>query len=216
LQNKFYTNLRGIRNGIFESLMAHGYYRRRPDSVRQSYIGAGIVVGILVAFAGPLASARLGMAPLPFFIAGALTGGVICIFGWFMPARTKEGARALEGTLGFEDFLNHVEADRFQRMIKTPEMFEKFLPFAMALGVEKNWVKAFQNIYTQPPEWYRGGYGPTFYPIGFVNDLNSMTTQAGSVMASAPRSSGGSAFGGGGGGGGFSGGGGGGGGGGGF
>ncbi len=62
--------------------------------------------------------------------------------------------------MGFEDFLDHVEADRFNRMIKTPEMFEKFLPFAMALGVEKNWSKAFQGIYTQPPQWYQGAYGP--------------------------------------------------------
>jgi uncharacterized membrane protein len=83
-------------------------------------------------------------------------------------------------------------------MIKTPEMFEKFLPFAMALGVEKNWSKAFQGIYTQPPSWYQGGYGPQFYPTTFVNSLNSMSTHAGSVMASAPRSSGGSGFGGGG------------------
>jgi uncharacterized membrane protein YgcG len=200
LQNQFYKNLPGIRNGIFESLMRHGYYRRRPDKVRQGYIGGGIVTGILIAFAGPWASAHFGVQPLPFFIAGALTAGVILIFGWFMPARTMDGARALEGALGFEDFLDHVEADRFERMIKTPEMFEKFLPFAMALGVEKNWVKAFQNICTQPPEWYRGGYGPTFYPMGFVNDLHSMTTRASTVLASAPRSSGGSAFGGGGGG----------------
>src|SRR5262249_61267698 len=114
-----------------------------------------------------------------------------------MPARTIGGTRALEGVLGFEDFLAHVESDRFNRMIKTPEMFEKFLPFAMALGVEKNWSKAFQNIYTQPPSWYQGGYGPSFYPYLFVNNLNSMSTQASSIMTSAPRSSGGSGFGGG-------------------
>jgi uncharacterized membrane protein len=126
-----------------------------------------------------------------------------------MPARTQSGARALEQVLGFEDFLNHVEADRFNRMIKTPEMFEKFLPFAMALGVEKNWSKAFQNIYTQPPQWYQGNYGPGFYPYLFVNNLNAMSLQAGSVLSSAPRSSGGSGFAGGGGfsGGGFGGGG---------
>jgi len=48
-------------------------------------------------------------------------------------------------------------------------MFEKFLPFAMALGVEKNWSKAFQNIYTQPPNWYQGGrFGPPFFAYGFV------------------------------------------------
>jgi uncharacterized membrane protein len=116
-----------------------------------------------------------------------------------MPARTTNGTRALEGVLGFEDFLAHVESDRFNRMIKTPEMFEKFLPFAMALGVEKNWSKAFANIYTQPPQWYQGGsFGPPFFAYGFVNSLNSMSTQAASTFASAPRSSGGSGFGGGG------------------
>jgi uncharacterized membrane protein len=77
-------------------------------------------------------------------------------------------------------------------------MFEKFLPFAMALGVEKNWSRAFQGIMTQPPQWYRGSYGPNFYPMMFASDLNSMSSRAGSVMASAPRSSGGSGFGGGG------------------
>jgi len=68
-----------------------------------------------------------------------------------MPAHTQRAPRS-RSVLGFEDFLNHVEADRFNRTIKTPEMFEKFLPFAMALGVEKNWSNAFKNIYTQPPQ----------------------------------------------------------------
>jgi uncharacterized membrane protein len=125
---------------------------------------------------------------------------VICIFGWFMPARTTEGTRALESVLGFEDFLDHVEADRFNLVIKTPDMFEKFLPYAMALNVEKNWSRAFQDIYREPPSWYQGSYGPHFYPAGFVQSLNTMSTRAGSVMQSAPRSSGGSGFGGGGGG----------------
>jgi uncharacterized membrane protein len=85
------------------------------------------------------------------------------------------------------------------RVSQTPETFEKFLPFAMALGVEKKWVGAFQNIYTQPPSWYQGGYyNGGFYPIMFISSLDNMTTRASSVMASAPRSSGGSGFGGGG------------------
>ncbi|HJY87488.1 MAG TPA: hypothetical protein VKE24_11685, partial [Candidatus Acidoferrales bacterium] len=98
----------------------------------------------------------------------------------------------------FEDFLGHVEADRLERTIRTPEMFEKFLPFAMALGVEKKWVGAFQDIYREPPKWYQGGYGPNFYPLGFVHDLDQMSARAGTVMASSPRSSGGSGFSGGG------------------
>jgi uncharacterized membrane protein YgcG len=208
LHNQFYRNIPAIKGKIFGALVEDGYYARRPDSVRSSYIGFGIVAGILLVWLGIWVSKHLGMAPLPFIVAGALCAAIICGFGWFMPAHTQAGARALEGVLGFEDFLKHVEADRFNRMIKTPEMFEKFLPFAMALGVEKNWSKAFQGIYTQPPEWYQGGsYGPSFYPYMFVSNLNGMSTQAGSVMSSAPRSSMGSGFGGGSGGGGFSGGG---------
>jgi len=210
LENHFYTNLPGIKSNIFSSLVADGYYTTRPDSVRSAYIGAGVIIGFLIVFGGVKIASTQGMAPLAFIISGILTGAIVCAFGWFMPAHTEQGTRALEGVLGFEDFLVHVESDRFNRMIKTPEMFEKFLPFAMALGVEKNWSRAFQGILTQPPQWYRGSsYGPNFYPMMFTNDLSSMSSRAGTVMASAPRSSGGSGFSGGGGssGGGFGGGG---------
>ena len=201
LENHFYTSLPGIKSNLFGSLVTHGYYKQRPDTVRSTYLGIGGVVGFLLVFGGLKLAAGMGMAPPAFIIAGILTGAIIAGFGWFMPAHTEQGTRALEGVLGFEDFLVHVESDRFNKMIKTPEMFEKFLPFAMALGVEKNWSKAFQGILKEPPDWYHGSsYGPNFYPIYFVNDLNYMSTQASSVMTSAPRSSGGSGFGGGGGG----------------
>ena len=200
LHNRFYTSLPGIRSDIFASLVGRGYYRRRPDSVRSGYLGFGVVAGILLVWGGSAIARNMGMAPMSFVASGILTGAIICGFGWFMPAHTQTGARALESVLGFEDFLNHVEADRFNRTIKTPEMFEKFLPFAMALGVEKNWSNAFKNIYTQPPQWYQGNFGAGFYPYMFVSSLNSMSSVAGTAMASAPRSSGGSGFGGGGGG----------------
>lgn len=206
LHNRFYTSIVPIKNAIFGSLIGKGYYTRRPDSVRASYIGFGVVTGLLLVWVGSWIANHLGMTPLAFIVAGVLTGAIICGFGFFMSARTQTGARALEGVLGFEDFLDHVESDRFNRMIKTPAMFERFLPFAMALGVEKNWSKAFQGIYTEPPAWYQGGFGPTFYPYMFANSLSSMSSEVGSVMTSAPRSSGGSGFGGDGGGG-FSGGG---------
>jgi uncharacterized membrane protein len=210
LQNHFYTHLPAIRSRIFDALMADGYYLHRPDTVRQGYIGAGIVIGILLFVFGGALGAATGVAHLTWIIAAVLTGAVICIFGWFMPARTLSGARTLEKILGFEQFLGRVESDRIERIVKTPEMFEKFLPYAMALHCEKKWVAAFAGIAMQPPQWYSGPYGSGFVPYMFVNDLNAMSMQAGSVMASAPRSSSGSSgFGGGGGfsGGGFGGGG---------
>jgi len=199
LHNKFYTNLQGIKDSLLNSLVEHGYYLHRPDIVRGGWIAAGVVIAVLMIAGGVWLSANRGMQPLPFVLAGIATGIVIIGWGWFMPAHTNEGMRALEGALGFEDFLQHVESDRIQRIEKTPALFEKFLPYAMALGVEKKWVGAFQGIFTQPPSWYQGGvYGPNFYALGFVNGLNAMSMQAASVMSSAPRSASGSGFGGGG------------------
>jgi len=212
LQNHFYTHLPSIRDRIFDALMKDNYYLHRPDKVRQGYLGVGFALGVLMIWGGGVLANFFGVAPLTMTLTGIFTGGIICIFGCFMPARTMQGAKTLEKVLGFEDFLGRVEEDRFERIVKTPEMFEKFLPYAMALGVEKKWVRAFADIYRQPPSWYRGPYGTGFQPIYFVNDLDVMSHQAGTAMASSPRSSGGSGFGGGG----FSGGGGGGGGGGGF
>jgi uncharacterized membrane protein len=152
--------------------------------------------------------AALGMQPPAGIVAGILSGLIMLLFGWFMPSRTVRGTRELEKVLGFQEFLSRVEADRIERTVKTPEMFEKYLPFAMALGVEDNWAKAFEGIYTQPPQWYTGPAGVhTFRPSTFTSNLGAMSSQAASVMASAPRSSGGSGFSGGSSGGGFGGGG---------
>jgi uncharacterized membrane protein len=208
LQNHFYKSLPSIRNGLLDSMVEHGYYIHRPDNVRGGWIGAGVVVGVLMVLAGNALAASTGMAVIPFAASGILTALVIVVFGYFMPVHTSKGEQALEDALGFEDFLQHVESDRIERLQKTPELFEKFLPFAMALGVEKKWAGKFSDIYKQPPSWYQGGmYGPNFLVFGFMDDLNRLSVQASAAMISAPRSvSSGSGFGGGGGGG-FSGGG---------
>ena len=208
LQNHFYTQLPGIRDSIFQALMSDNYYLHRPDTVRQGYIGAGLAIGFLTVAGNVFLAHATGIASATWVIAGIASGLVICAFGYFMSARTVTGQRALEKVLGFEDFLGRTQKDQIDRLEKTPDLFEKYLPYAMALHVEKKWVQAFSGIAMQPPSWYQGSYGGAFVPYLLVSDLNMMSMQAGSTMASSPRSSGGSGFGGGGGaGGGFGGGG---------
>jgi uncharacterized membrane protein len=200
LQNHFYKNIPGIRDALFDELLERGYYLHRPDYVRAGWIGGAIVTGFLFLVIGMGSSFAMRQAPVALVASAVLTALIIVVFGWFMPSHTSKGATALENTLGFEDFLQHVESDRIARIEKTPALFEKFLPYAMALGVEKKWVGAFGDICKQPPNWYQGGvYGNNFVPLYFIASLNSMTAQTSSVMSSAPRSAGGgSGFGGGG------------------
>lgn len=198
LKNRFYIYLGGIRASLFTQLLNRGYYANRPDRVKQIYMALAVLVAIASLFGSVILQNSYGIAFQTSFLSGLVASLIVMGFGWFMPARTIRGARTLEQILGFEEFLTRVESDRFQRVIKTPQMFEKFLPFAMALGVEQNWVRAFEGIYTTPPTWYQGKNLPDFRPGRFVRSLSQMSATTGAVMTSAPRSSGGSGFSGGG------------------
>ncbi|MCI1278988.1 MAG: DUF2207 domain-containing protein [Nitrospira sp.] len=195
LENRFYKSLPPIQDAIFESLQQRRYYAQRPDRVKQAYLIGGIALGMLLTVALSALAGQWGMAPMTCLWAGVLSGLIVVGFGRIMPARTLQGTRALEGVLGFEEFLTRVEADRFDRVVKTPELFEKFLPYAMALGVEKNWARAFESIVLTSPVWYQGVDPGGFNTGGFTSRMGDMATRAGSTMTSAPRSSGGSGFG---------------------
>jgi hypothetical protein len=198
LNNEFYAHLPAIRNAAFDRLVDRGLYRSRPDRVRGRWIAGAALLGIPMAIVGVVVSANLGMTPVPFLLAALMSALTMGFFGYFMPARTVAGARAWEGTRGFEEFLRRVESDRYARVVKTPEMFEKFLPYAMAFGVEAKWAKAFEDIYRTPPTWYVGSNLTGFNASGFSSRMSALSAQAGSTMSSSPRSSGGSGFSGGG------------------
>ena len=188
LQNRFSLHLPIIRNQIFDTLKKDGYYLHRPDAFRRAIVTLGVLSGFFMIPVGLVLAATTGTAPTPWIVAAILTGIIISGFGWFMTARTITGARTFAKVLGFEDFLGRVEKDQIERLEKTPELFEKYLPYAMALHVEKKWVQAFASIAMQPPQWYQGSYESSFQPSLLVNDLSVMSSHAGNVMTSSPRS----------------------------
>ena len=189
LKNSFYKDLPTIKDHLASSLIDSGFCTRRPDHVVIQYVVLAVLAAAAVGVAGALFLSARGENPAPAIIAGILTFVVMLAFALVMPARTLRGARTREAALGFEEFLQRVEKDRFERVIKTPEMFEKFLPYAMAFGVEDNWARAFDGIYREPPQWYHGHHGERFLARSFVADLSGMATHTTSAMASSPRSS---------------------------
>jgi Predicted membrane protein (DUF2207) C-terminal domain/Predicted membrane protein (DUF2207) N-terminal domain len=193
LKNEFYRDLPGIKKSIYQQLVTKGHYRKSPESVKTVWmlgafgvVAAGIFITNAVSKTG-----FLGLDPTMVGVASAISAITMFIFAAIMPARTLRGARAREAALGFKEFLDRVEEDRFKRMITSPGMFENFLPFAMAFKVEKKWAKAFEDMYTEPPRWYSGYDGGHFHTSSFTRDMNAMSMAAGSTMSSSPSGSGG-------------------------
>jgi uncharacterized membrane protein len=200
LNDEFYKQLPYIRESIFRGLKGRGFYRDRPDKVKAKWTGVAIGVALLIGVGGSFLSTAFLLTPVPFIIAGVLVLLILLVFAQIMPARTEAGTRALEHVLGFEEFLRRVEAEHLRRVIiDHPELFDKYLPFAMAFGVERKFAKAFEGIYTQAPQWYVGPGISNFNVIHFSSSMSQLSSVAATTMASSPRSSGGSGFGGGGG-----------------
>jgi uncharacterized membrane protein len=186
LANRFYTSLPEIRQSVFTELISAGYYARNPSRVKNTYLAIGIVMLFVAVLAAFQASAGSFLA---WAAAGALSALIVIIFAFIMPARTMRGVNVRQQVLGFKEFLNRAEKDHLARLTTSPEMFDKYLPFAMALRVEKKWAKAFEGIYQQPPDWYQGDYASGFQTSLFVNELSAMTSSAATTFASSPSAS---------------------------
>jgi uncharacterized membrane protein YgcG len=209
LKNRFYTALPAIRTDIMSALKAKGMYLVDPESANAYSVGAIVVIlapFVIAQFMGGLnVFSSLG----PVILSGGIAALVWWLFARQMTAKTVKGARTRVELLGFQEFMNRVDADRLKRM--PANTFEKYLPYAMALGVEHHWAQAFAGIVKDPPGWYSSPNGMVgFNPIFFAGAMHGMAADMNQVFVSAPRaSSTGSGWGGGGfgGGGGFSGGG---------
>src|SRR5437868_12484107 len=127
-----------------------------------------------------------------FWMCGAILLAELIIFlvSHLMSAKSLKGVRTRVEILGFQEFMNRVDSDRLKRM--PPDTFEKFLPYAMALGVEHRWAKAFEGIAQTQPAWYHSSDGSMFTTLYFVNSISAMSQQASSTFVSAPRASSGS------------------------
>jgi len=211
LKNRFYTAIPIIREDIMSALKRKGIYMLDPQSANGYSAGAAVAIVIPFAIFQYLGWADFFNSVPLLIVCLPVTVLIWWLFARVMTAKTMAGARTRIAVLGFQEFMNRVDAERLKVM--PPTTFEKFLPYAMALGVEHHWAQAFAGIVKDPPSWYvaPGGYGPGmgFNPIFFSSSMQSMATDMHQTFVSAPRasSSGSGWSGGGGGGGGFSGGG---------
>lgn len=126
------------------------------------------------------------------------------------PRLSSEGFVDRENWLGFKLYLETAEKYRLQNL--TPDLFEKYLPYAMVFGVEKKWAKNFEALNLQAPSWYvsssaglsnsSGASVGNFSASAFSSSLVSSFTSAFSSSGAGASGGGGGAGGGGGGGGG--------------
>lgn len=202
------TALFAVGQKIFTSLVNEQYYDTHPQSDRFKYLIQGAIIGVVLGIPGVL----LGWM---WTLMGLSSGFTYMFSGFAMVKRTQKGVLEKEYIEGLKLYLSVAEKNRLafhNAPEKDPKVFEKLLPYAIVLGVEKQWADKFASIYTIAPSWYRDPSLKTFNTLVLASSLHTFhSTIAGSFTTSSNRSShassGGSGFSGGSSGGGFGGGG---------
>lgn len=176
-------------------------------------IPAWILLGISV-----LAVVVLELGTVLVFATYAASLVLLFAFTYLMKAPTPAGRRLMDKAEGFKLYLEVAEKDDLKLRNppeRTPQLFENYLPYALALGVEQPWAEQFTEVFerlrretgnTYQPDWYNGRWDSR-NPARFASDMGSSLSSAISSASTPPGSSsgsggGGSSGGGGGGGGG--------------
>lgn len=174
---------------LYQMMLQEGFFPKNPQDIRDVYT-------IMIVFA-------LFTFNVPLVLMGS-------IFGRLMPHKTLEGVHATELVKSMKKFLTSQERQlKFQA--DKQMMFERLLPYAVALGVEKVWAERFKDI-EMKLDWYQGyAHGNVYTAANLTNGLKSSFSNMQSSVTSTTSTSGfssgfsgGSSGGGGGGGGGGS------------
>ncbi len=178
---------------------------------------SGVVLSALVTAIAMFATWMTQPGAANLVLTGTLlTVSAIAAIGFpLLKAPSRSGRKTMDQIEGFREYLSVAEEDRLNLNNppeKTPELFERFLPYAVALDCQNAWAAKFAGVLAAAGAaaaagWYVGSRDWSNDPVSFANHLGSDLSQTISSSSTAPGSSngssgGGSSGGGGGGGGG--------------
>lgn len=197
LRNTFHKTYIELQKNVYKSLKSKKYFAHNPQLVRITYACVGAVVAILGFIMSSIA--------LTWTLSFVFSGIIIMLFGIGMPARTALGVSAKEHILGFKRYLEVAEKERIafhNAPEKNPALFERYLPYAIVLGVEHAWARQFEQIYGENPSWYQDSSATQVFRasvlMNALDDFHASASHAFAHAAASSAASGSSGLGGGG------------------
>lgn len=136
---------------VMRALRLRGYYGAAPKNalaLRELVLAA---VGVLLIAAHMLGLMPLFQSPMLAVYSIAISGAIVWLLSPKLNTKTGDGGSACAEVRGFAHFLETVDADRMRRL--TPELRDKYLPFAVAFGVEHHWREVFESVAEVPDNY---------------------------------------------------------------
>lgn len=146
-----------LRVVLYQELVQRGFFAVTPSRTRVLWQWVAVAI-MLFAVVGAWMFSSISAAVfstfwLPF-LALALLAVLVRFVANSMPRKTVAGAEAAANYRAFKRYLERI--DGFQDLSRAQEMFDRYLPYAIAFGLQGEWVDAFAKARTPSPTWFRG------------------------------------------------------------
>ena len=155
LKNRFHKELPALKRALYEEVTKQGFFARSPEKVRNQYGCLGVCLLVLAGLAGmgvwTLFSGLTGAAVLPG-IGLAVTAFGFLLLSRFMPRKTDAGAELAARWQAFKSYLRDI--DRYSDLEEQKELWDRWLPFAIAFGVDSQYIRKFEAVDAPAPGWY--------------------------------------------------------------
>jgi len=129
---------------VYDRALELGYFTRNPETSKNSWFGWGVILAIF----GIVGSVVLWGMDIPgagYLVLGSVVSGAILIgFGNVMPAYTHKGAVERGRWQAFSEYLK--DLNRFEGVERADELYQSYLPYAVAFGLEREWARRFAGL----------------------------------------------------------------------
>lgn len=191
LKHRFHSVLPTVTSNLYASLASQKYFDGNPHSIRSRFLGWGLalVAAALAVLVGAQSVLVGRVFVLPILITGALSVLIVVLTSRVMPRKTRKGRMAWEQITGLEEYIRRAEVSDIERQ-ERQSVFERLLPYAIALDIAGRWAKAFEGLYTEPPHWFRTHGGGAFSTGILVGAIHNSVQAMNRTLPVPPRSTG--------------------------
>lgn len=148
-----------IRADLYHEMVDRGYFTRSPDATRRrwrrlSWFGliSSIVIGIFL-------TVRVDPFAMLTTIAAVVIWTIMIRMSRAMPQKTALGAEAAAKWRAFKRYLESIE--KHETLEEARDLFDRYLSYAVAFGLERQWIASFASVGASSPGWFApaGGFG---------------------------------------------------------
>jgi hypothetical protein len=153
-RNALKTHETALENALYREVEERGYFRKNPEATRGRWTTIATIITSLSIAAGIIGSIVISSwILLPAFTVTLLSLILRFATARALPQRTRAGAEATAKWRAFERYLKDLE--KYDRLDTATANFERFLPYTITFGLEKQWVGRFNAANQAPiPTWY--------------------------------------------------------------